>query len=128
MGQIKQKLLIDTNVLIQYLRGYPSAIKYLDALDENLYVSVINISEIFAGVQNIEDEKRLNIFITVFKSIHINENIAKQAGKFRSKYRKTHGTGLADALIAASAQSVKATLVTLNSKHFPMLENIIIPY
>jgi predicted nucleic acid-binding protein len=35
---------------------------------------------------------------------------------------------LADALIAATAESRQASLVTLNSKHFPMLANVVVPY
>jgi len=36
--------------------------------------------------------------------------------------------GLADALIAATADVKQATLVTLNKKHFPMLQDISVPY
>jgi predicted nucleic acid-binding protein len=40
----------------------------------------------------------------------------------------SHGTGLADALIAASAEAAGATLVTLNRRHFPMLAEVLVPY
>ncbi|MFN5219653.1 MAG: hypothetical protein ACK5FE_01870 [Cyanobacteriota bacterium] len=40
----------------------------------------------------------------------------------------SHGTGLADALIAASAEAAGATLVTLNRRHFPMLADVLVPY
>jgi predicted nucleic acid-binding protein len=36
--------------------------------------------------------------------------------------------GLADALIAASAEAAGATLVTLNRRHFPMLAEVLAPY
>jgi len=39
-----------------------------------------------------------------------------------------HGVGLSDALIAATAFQEKATLVTLNGKHFPMLSDVLAPY
>jgi predicted nucleic acid-binding protein len=41
---------------------------------------------------------------------------------------KSHNVGLADALIAATAESRQAALVTLNIKHFPMLANVVVPY
>jgi predicted nucleic acid-binding protein len=47
---------------------------------------------------------------------------------FRRDYGKSHGVGLADALIAASAEMRGAVLVTLNRKHFPMLPTVIVPY
>ena len=33
-----------------------------------------------------------------------------------------------DALIAASAEMSGCTLATLNEKHFPMLETVLVPY
>jgi predicted nucleic acid-binding protein len=41
---------------------------------------------------------------------------------------KTYGTGLADALIAATVHVYKLRFATLNAKHFPMLADIIVPY
>ena len=46
----------------------------------------------------------------------------------RREYGKSHGVGLADALIAATAEVVGAQLVTLNKKHFPMLDDVYVPY
>jgi predicted nucleic acid-binding protein len=36
--------------------------------------------------------------------------------------------GLADALIAATSTQRQVPLVTLNRKHFPMLQDVIVPY
>jgi predicted nucleic acid-binding protein len=36
--------------------------------------------------------------------------------------------GLADALIAATAKEIDAQLITFNTKHFPMLTDVIRPY
>jgi len=54
--------------------------------------------------------------------------IGVTGGLYRRDYRKSHETGLADALIAATARLHSLTLVTLNKKHFPMLTSIIVPY
>jgi hypothetical protein len=54
-------------------------------------------------------------------------DLAERGGLLRRDYAPKHGTGLADALIAASAQQCGAELVTLNAKHFPMLQNVIVP-
>ena len=53
---------------------------------------------------------------------------AVRGGLFRRDYGKSHGVGLADALIAATAELAQATLVTLNAKHFPMLPTVLVPY
>jgi predicted nucleic acid-binding protein len=40
----------------------------------------------------------------------------------------SHGCGLADCLVAATAQLHGLTLATLNSKHLPMLQDVRVPY
>jgi predicted nucleic acid-binding protein len=47
-----------------------------------------------------------------------------------TQYYKSHNVGLADAIIAASASSIDALLVTLNRKHFPMFngDQILTPH
>jgi predicted nucleic acid-binding protein len=54
--------------------------------------------------------------------------IAKRGGLIRNQYKQSHGTGLHDALIAATAELNDATLITFNRRHFPMLNNLQVPY
>jgi predicted nucleic acid-binding protein len=53
--------------------------------------------------------------------------IAKKGGLCQKNYRSRHGIGFADALIAATAELKQAKLVTLNERHFPMLD-VYVPY
>jgi predicted nucleic acid-binding protein len=55
-------------------------------------------------------------------------HLAVQGGLYRRDYGKSHNVGLADALIAATATQRRVPLVTLNRKHFPMLQDVIVPY
>lgn len=43
---------------------------------------------------------------------------------FLRDYGKSHGVGLADAIVAATAQIENAELKTLNTKHYPMLKGL----
>ena len=54
--------------------------------------------------------------------------VAEVAGRWRREFGRSHGTGLMDALIAACAAQAGATLATLNARHFPMLEDVLVPY
>jgi predicted nucleic acid-binding protein len=121
-------LLIDTDVLIDYLRGRANAVTYLEALTEPLLMSVITQAELYAGVREGAERSALDALISVFEPVDVSPEIARIGGLFRRDYGKLHGVGLADALIAASAQSREATLVTLNRKHFPMIESVVVPY
>ena len=58
----------------------------------------------------------------------VDRDIAVQAGLLRRDYGKSHGTGLIDAVIAASALVTHSTLVTLSARHFPMVRDLVVPY
>ena len=60
--------------------------------------------------------------------IHVDRAIAEKGGLYRRDYGPSHGTGLADALIAAGAAAQLATPVKLNKRHFPMLAKVTMPY
>lgn len=121
-------LLIDTNVLIDYLRDRPEAVSYLESISDPLLVSVVTIAELYAGVREGTERIALDSFIRAFEIVPVTEEIAVKGGLYRRDYSKSHSTGLGDALIAATAELMDAELVTLNKKHFPMLSNIVVPY
>jgi predicted nucleic acid-binding protein len=127
--QIK-KWLIDTDVTIDYFRGLKEAAIFLEkaiASDE-CYMSVISIAELYAGVKEGKERNLMESFLHSFNIVPVNQLIAQSGGLFRRDYGKSHGVGLADALIAATSDIQQTRLVTLNAKHFPMLKNIHVPY
>jgi predicted nucleic acid-binding protein len=54
--------------------------------------------------------------------------VARLGGLYRRDFRPSHGTGLADALIAATTEDNDVNLVTFNRRHFPMVSRITVPY
>lgn len=123
------KKLLDTNVLVDALRGHPACETYLESLaEEEILCSVITSAELWAGVRPSEEED-LDVFLGAFRWIPIDETTARSAGRYMQTFAKSHGLLLPDALIAASAHSSKAELVTLNRKHFPMKDiRVVAPY
>lgn len=134
MGQIPnlkdmaEILLVDTDVLIDYLRDKAEAISYLESRSEPLLISVITVAELYAGVRDGAERTKLDEFVRAFEIVPVDREISVKGGLYRRDYVKSHSVGLADALIAATAEIHRARLVTLNGKHFPMLANVIIPY
>jgi predicted nucleic acid-binding protein len=122
------QLLIDTDVLIDYLRDQADSVKYLESVTPPLSVSAMTVAELYAGVRDGAERAALDQFVDSFHVIPIDEAIATRAGIIRRDFGKTQGTGLADAIIAATAELHQASLVTLNRKHFQMLENVLVPY
>lgn len=121
---LPKQLLIDTDVIIDYLRNHVSAIDYLEKISEVLCLSAISVAEIYAGIRDQREQKAVDIFLSAFTVIPMDNSIAIAGGVLRKKYGKSHGTGLADALIAATAVEHKMNLVTLNTHHYPMLKTI----
>jgi predicted nucleic acid-binding protein len=121
-------LLLDTDVLVDYLRGQKDAVAYLELQTAPLVVSAITVAELYAGVREGKERRILERFLLAFEMIPVDEEISKAGGLFRRDYGQSHGVGLADALIAATAEVRKAILVTLNRRHFPMIEEVQVPY
>ena len=121
-------LLIDTDVLIDYLRDRAESATYLEGLTPPLLVSAITVAELYAGVRDGAERAALDQFVGSFQVVAVDQLIAIRAGVIRRDFGKSHGTGLADAIIAATAEAHQADLVTLNRKHFQMLRSIVVPY
>ncbi len=125
---VKKPLLLDTDVWIDYLRGCPEAVSYIDAQAESIILSTVVAAELYAGVRDDEDMARLDEFLSQFRAVPVTTEIARSAGLFKRDYHRSHGVGLADAIIAATARAQGAELKTLNIKHYPMLRSLKPPY
>ena len=122
------RLIIDTDVAIDYLRDRAEAVAYLDNLTDEQLLSAVTVAELYSGVRDGDERTALDAFVAAFEIVPIDTPIGVQGGLFRRDFFKSHNVGLADALIAATAVVRQATLVTLNKKHFPMLATVIVPY
>ena len=121
------RLLLDTDVLVDYFRGRIEALAYLRARSEPILISAITVAELYAGVREGEERRGVEQFLALLEIIPVDAEIARKGGLYRRDYGPSHGIGLADALIAATAELHQAKLVTLNARHFPMME-VEVPY
>lgn len=113
-------LLLDTDILINLLRGNPAARDFIaNSLEENdLLCSVVSVAEIWAGMRPHEEQATRKL-IDSLKIIDVNRAVAEKAGSFKGTV-KSHSLELDDCLIAATAFCTGATLATGNGKHYPM--------
>lgn len=125
---IPRRFLVDTDVLIDYLRRYPEARVYFKGLSLPPLTSVICVAELYAGVKEGKERQKLEALLATLDIVPVNVEVAVKGGLYRRTYSKSHSMSLSDALIAASANTWGASLVTLNKKHFPILPDTIIPY
>lgn len=122
------RYLIDTDVLIEYLRGSNRAAEFLEQLKGELLISAITVAELFSGARGPDELDALDRFLLAFDVVPVDERLARAGGQLRAEYDASHGVGLADALIAASATEREAELMTFNRKHYPMLADLQVPY
>jgi len=122
------RLLVDTDVLVEYLRGRTEAGEWLESQDADLMVSAITVAELFAGIKGERERQILDRFLSALAVLPATEEIGRLAGQYRREYGQSHGTGLADALIAATAAVSGSLLATFNRRHFPMLPKVVVPY
>lgn len=121
-------ILLDTDVIIDHLRGVRQAARFLEERTEPLAVSVVTIAELYAGVRGEREEAALETFLSAFHAFEIDRRIAQQAGRFRRQYFRSHGVELPDALIAATSVVHHTELATLNRRHYPMIGRLLVPY
>jgi predicted nucleic acid-binding protein len=118
----KRELLVDTDVWIDYLRGHPQAIACIKQLPERVWISAVSVAELHAGVREGAEREALALLISSLDVADLTAEIATRGGLLRRDFGHSHGVGLNDALIAATALEHDLQLLTLNVKHYPALE------
>lgn len=121
---MEEQLLLDTDVLVDFLRGYSKAVAFVNKYSSRIILSSIVVAELYAGVKGEKETEILNNFVSIFKVISVTSDIAKRGGLYKRDYGKSHGVGLADAIIAATCEAENAKLKTLNTRHYPMIKGL----
>ena len=115
-------VLLDSTVLIDFLRGRPTAerVRHLARRGEPLLVSGINVEEVVRGLKDDEDDAARRMFAGL-QVVPLGFDEGWQAGLWRSEFAARGLTlSQADCLVAATAHLAGARLATGNPSHFPM--------
>jgi len=122
------RLVLDSSVLIDVLRGYEPAVSFLKGLAEVPLCSEITRVEVLRGMRSRERPAVETLFQTL-GWVPIDEVIARRAGHLGRRWRRSHAAiSSADLVIAATVEEVDGTLATANVRHFPMVEDLAAPY
>ena len=119
------KILCDTDVIIEYLKGNEATKKIFDKLkNKNIALSAITLMELFYGALNKRELKKIKRALSEFDILLLNEDITQIAVELIEKYSKSHGLKIPDALIASTAIYYDITLWTYNVKDFRFIDNL----
>jgi len=127
MGQeviMARPILLDTDVLIDFFRGNEKAEAFINTYNARIILSSIVVAELYAGVKEDAEQDTLQEFVSLFRVVPVSAEIGKIGGLYKRDYGKSHGVGLADAILAATAEIENAELKTLNIRHYPMLKDL----
>lgn len=117
-------LLIDSDILIDYLRGFEKARSFLVDLSRKkiFYLSVVSVVEIYSGRETRDQKRRerIDAFLQNFEIIKLEALVAKSAGELRRDYQKP----FADMIIAATALTYNIPLATRNIRHFQGIKSL----
>jgi predicted nucleic acid-binding protein len=117
------KVLLDTNILIDYLNGLEQAQTTLSRFDDSA-ISLITWMEVMIGT-TAATQADTKLFLATFELIAIDDAVAAQAVILR----QTKRIKLPDAIIWASAQTQHRLFITRNTKDFAENEpGVMIPY
>jgi predicted nucleic acid-binding protein len=118
-------MVIDTDVLIWYMRGNQKAYKAVEN-SKHFFISVVTYMELVQGMRNKNELNNLRRALHVWDSkiLYISEDISVKAMFFVEQHYLSHSIQLADALIGAAAIAYGLPILTGNDKHYKILKDV----
>ena len=117
-------LLVDTDILIDYLRGIRPARELIDSARFEIYYSSWTRKELLTmpGLRSAQRSEIIKL-LSGLRLVPVTDEIASVYWQLLTKY-SSNGLLQADAVIAATAVALNAALITRNKKHFRFIQEI----
>jgi len=118
-------MLVDTDVLIWYLKGNENAYQVIEN-SSNFFISVVTYMELVQGMRNKNELNNLRKALHSWnaKILYISEEISVKAMFYVEQHFLSHSIQLADALIGATAIAYGNPVLTGNDKHYKVLKDL----
>ena len=118
-------MIIDTDVLIWYMKGNEKAYEVIDR-SNTLFISVVTYIELVQGMRNKTELVNLRKALAGWNAhiLYLSEEISAKAMFYVEQHYLSHSIQLADALIGATAIAYGYPLLTANDKHYKVLKDV----
>jgi predicted nucleic acid-binding protein len=118
-------MVIDTDVLIWYMRGNQKAYKAIEK-SKHFFISVVTYMELVQSMRNKNELNNLRRALHIWDSkiLYISEEISVKAMFFVEQHYLSHSIQLADALIGATAIAYGMPILTGNDKHYKIIKDV----
>jgi len=110
--------LLDTDVLIDVQRGHAPAVAWFGGLGQLPAVPGFVVMELIQDATNAKQVRQALKLVAPFQIVWPSPTDCTRALSDFAAYHLSHGLGLLDALIAATAIGLSAGLNTFNVKHY----------
>ena len=118
-------MLIDTDVLIWYMRGNEKAYKIVED-SNNFFISVVTYMELAQGLRNKKELNHLRKALHGWNAqiLYVSEEISAKAMFYVEQHFLSHSMQLADALTGATAIAYGFPILTGNDKHYKVMKDL----
>jgi len=118
-------MLVDTDVLIWYLKGNENAYQVIEN-SGNFFISVVTYMELVQGMRNKKELNNLRKALHIWNSkiLYISEEISAKTMFYVEQHFLSHSMQLADALIGATAIAYGIPVLTGNDKHYKVFKDL----
>lgn len=118
-------LLLDSDVLIEILRGRPKAQAWLTASgDQVIGIPVLVRMELAQGVENLQEQRGLIKELSRYTVAHLKSGDSELALDWYESFHLSHNIGILDCLIAAISTRPGKPLYSFNVRHYRVIPGI----
>ena len=115
-------IFVDTNILIDYLKGNKEIIEQIGF--HNICVSDIVLMEIYQGAKNKNDLVFIKKSLKDIYIVATDNDIIELAKDILERYNLSHNAKIYDCIIASTVLIYDLEFLTLNEKDFRYIPNI----
>jgi len=129
--QVKELVIIDTDILIDVGTGDREALAAIKELrhKRTVAVSAITKMELVVGCRNKTEQRKLERFLADYQVIHPVTAISETAVGLLKQYHLSHNLRMPDSLIAATALQCDCELASKNQKDYRYIPGLkLLPY
>jgi hypothetical protein len=118
-------ILVDTDVMVDLLREYLPALRWLEALgEEEIVLPGFVVMELIQGSNNRAEQERLHRELESYPVVWPAPEVCDEAVSLMARFHLSHRLGMIDALVGQLAVSLNLPLHTFNQKHYAAIADL----
>ena len=119
-------VIVDTDIFIDFSLDDSYSVQTMAYLENNftITISVITAMELYSGIRSKKEKKEVDRLVSDIPVEFVTKPISEKAFELLKEYRPGYGVEINDMLIAATAMTLEAKMISKNQKHYKFLPDI----